>query len=193
MTQRIILIRHGKTEANEKWLYCGFTDLPLTDGGRLLLSAQKDGLPYPDVSGFDFYTSGLSRTNETLQILFGNVPFTAVPALREMNFGGFEMMDYFALKDTEEYQKWYGSSPDTKTPGGESNLDMQERVLSAFNEILSKGRDALIVLHGGPISAIMTDLFPNEDKTRLDWQPDGGCGFEITVENGRPVSWRPVP
>ena len=190
---RIILIRHGKTEANEKWLYCGFTDLPLSESGRSVLADQKENSSYPDIKGFDIYTSGLARTNETLNILFGDVEYQAVPDLREMNFGEFEMKDYFALKDTEEYQRWYGSSPDTKTPGGESNLEMQERVLKAFRGIMSKGRDALIVLHGGPISAIMTDLFPNESKSRLDWQPDGGCGFEIIKENGYPPFYYPIP
>ena len=30
----VYLIRHGKTEANEKRLYCGRTDLPLSEQGR---------------------------------------------------------------------------------------------------------------------------------------------------------------
>ena len=30
----IYLIRHGKTEANELHLYCGSTDLPLSQSGR---------------------------------------------------------------------------------------------------------------------------------------------------------------
>ena len=30
----IYLIRHGKTEANERHLYCGSTDLSLSDTGR---------------------------------------------------------------------------------------------------------------------------------------------------------------
>ena len=31
---RILLLRHGITEANEKHLYCGSTDLPLSGGPR---------------------------------------------------------------------------------------------------------------------------------------------------------------
>ena len=30
----IYLIRHGKTSANEKHLYCGSTDLPLSNAGK---------------------------------------------------------------------------------------------------------------------------------------------------------------
>ena len=35
----IYLIRHGKTEANERHLYCGSTDLPLSDAG---IAEQKE-------------------------------------------------------------------------------------------------------------------------------------------------------
>jgi alpha-ribazole phosphatase len=37
----IYLIRHGKTEANEKHLYCGSTDLPLSNVGRAELKGLK--------------------------------------------------------------------------------------------------------------------------------------------------------
>ena len=33
---RILLLRHGITEANEKHLYCGSTDLPLSPAGGAL-------------------------------------------------------------------------------------------------------------------------------------------------------------
>ena len=35
----IYLIRHGKTETNEKHLYCGSTDLPLSGAGKEELSS----------------------------------------------------------------------------------------------------------------------------------------------------------
>ena len=38
----IYLIRHGKTEANARGLYCGSTDLPLSAEGR----TQLEGLSY---------------------------------------------------------------------------------------------------------------------------------------------------
>ena len=34
---KILLLRHGLTEANEKHLYCGSTDLPLSPAGRAAL------------------------------------------------------------------------------------------------------------------------------------------------------------
>ena len=66
----IYLIRHGKTEANEKHLYCGSTDLPLSEAGR----AELQNLHY-DIKNVRFLTSGMKRANESLQILFGDVPY----------------------------------------------------------------------------------------------------------------------
>ena len=66
---RILLLRHGITEANEKHLYCGSTDLPLSPAGRAALRRQE--MPAP---GTRFITSGMRRCNETLEALFGTVP-----------------------------------------------------------------------------------------------------------------------
>ena len=38
---KIWLIRHGMTEANERRLYCGSTDLPLSDHGREELKSVR--------------------------------------------------------------------------------------------------------------------------------------------------------
>ena len=193
MTNTIIILRHGKTEAGEKWLYCGSTDLPLSEGGKAGLTELKNTYGYPDVSGYDFYTTGMLRTNETLNILYGDVPYESVPALREMDFGIFEMRNYDELKDIPEYVSWLNDPENVRVPGGGSSPEMKARVLSAFSDIAAKGRDSVIVMHGGPISAIMDSLFPNENKSRIDWQPDAGCGYEILFEDGEPVSYRAVP
>ena len=82
----IYLIRHGKTEANEQHLYCGSTDLSLSEAGR----AELQNLHY-EIQNVRFLTSGMKRTNETLQVLFGEVPYEADPRFREVDFGDFEM------------------------------------------------------------------------------------------------------
>ena len=91
----IYLIRHGKTEANEKHLYCGSTDLPLSDAGKEELRSV-----YYDIKNVRFLTSGMKRTNETLHILFGNVPYEVDSRVREVDFGSFEMQSFEQLKDT---------------------------------------------------------------------------------------------
>ena len=168
----IYLIRHGKTEANEKHLYCGSTDLPLSDIGR----AELEKLHY-DIKNVRFITSGMKRTNDTLQILFGDVPYEVDPRFREVDFGIFEMHSYEELKDTPDYQAWLTGDNDANVPpNGESGVQMTERVLQAFSELQE---DTCIITHGGVIATFMEHLFPEEGKNRYQWQPKPGYGYKI--------------
>lgn len=175
----VYLIRHGKTMANEKHLYCGSTDLPLSDAGREEVCA----LNY-DIKNVRFITSGMKRTNETLQLLFGDVPFEVDPRFREVDFGSFEMYSYEELKDTSDYQTWLtGDNESNVPPNGESGAQMKARVLAAFSEIQE---DTCVIAHGGVIAAIMQQMFPKENKTRYEWQPKPGCGYAIRISGYRP-------
>ena len=169
----IYLIRHGKTEANEKRLYCGSTDLPLSDAGKEELRSV-----HYDIKDVRFISSGMKRANETLRILFGDVPYEVDPRFREVDFGIFEMHSYEQLKDTPEYQAWLTGDNDANIPpNGESGVQMRERVLQAFSEIQE---DSCIITHGGVIASIMAYLFPNEGKNRYQWQPQNGWGYAIS-------------
>ena len=169
----IYLIRHGKTEANEKHLYCGSTDLPLSEAGK----AELETLRY-DIKNVRFLTSGMKRTEETLKILFGDVSCAVEPRFREVDFGVFEMHSYDQLKDTPDYQAWLdGDNEVNIPPKGESGAQMKERVLEAFSEIKE---DTCVITHGGVIAAIMESLFPDEGKNRYQWQPKPGSGYVIS-------------
>ena len=174
----IYLIRHGKTEANEKHLYCGSTDLPLSDTGK----EELRSIHY-DIQSVRFLTSDMKRTNETLQILFGDVPYETDPRFREVDFGIFEMHSYDQLKDTPEYQAWLASDNEANIPPqGESGVQMRTRVMQAFSEIKE---DTCIITHGGVIATIMEHLFPEENKNRYEWQPKPGCGYTVTQHDYR--------
>lgn len=166
----VYLIRHGKTEANEQWLYCGSTDLSLSEKGREELADIRY-----DITNVRFLTSGMKRTNETLQLLFGDVPYETDARFREVDFGIFEMCSYHQIKDTPEFQAWLtGDNERNVPPKGESGLQMKQRVLEAFSQIRE---DTVLVCHGGVIAAIMQHLFPEENKSRYDWQPKNGKGY----------------
>lgn len=180
---KLILIRHGKTEANEKRLYCGSTDLPLSPAGRAELAARRAGGDYPDISGFRVITSGLARCEETLEILYGERPHGADTRFAEIDFGAFEMHSYEELKDDPAYVAWItGDNEANRTPGGESGNDMTARVLAGLRELLASGRDAALVTHGGVIAAIMAELFPDEGKNRYEWQSAPGGGYVVDTE-----------
>ncbi|MEA4965731.1 MAG: histidine phosphatase family protein [Oscillospiraceae bacterium] len=189
----VSLLRHGKTEANERFLYCGVSDLPLTAAGAEELRILRDTHRYPAKDGLTFFTSGLRRTEETLRILYGEVPHTASSDLREMDFGEFELQSYDVLRDTDSYQRWLtGDNCQNRCPGGESGQEMAARVLSAFRALPEQG-DLLLVLHGGPIAAILAALFPAEPKNRYDWQPRNGQGYRILMDRSQAVSYEVIP
>ena len=66
---RLVLIRHGRTRANEEHLYCGSTDLPLSENGRRELETLRNSFSYPAAEGFRFFTSGQLRTEQTLELI----------------------------------------------------------------------------------------------------------------------------
>lgn len=169
---KIYLIRHGKTEANERHLYCGSTDLPLSQCGKEELGKLRYDLP-----NARFVSSGMRRANETLRILFGDIPFRIEPRFREVDFGIFEMRGYEELKNTAPYQVWLtGDNERNIPPKGESGEQMTRRVLEAFGELR---KDTVIVTHGGVIAAIMNECFPNAGNNRYTWQPPCGGGWLI--------------
>ena len=173
---RIYLIRHGKTLANEQRLYCGSTDLPLSESGRRELRE----ISY-DISGVRFLTSGMKRANETMELLFPGAVYETDPRFREVDFGVFEMRGYEVLRHEPAYQAWItGNNEENVPPEGESGAQMTRRVLEALRELKE---DTCLVTHGGVIAAIMASLFPGEGKHRYLWQPGNGHGYCI-AENG---------
>jgi alpha-ribazole phosphatase len=179
---RIILIRHGKTEANEKHLYCGKTDLSLSENGREELIRKKHNRVYPSASGFSVITSGKKRCEETLNIIYGNIPHTQNEAFCEMDFGAFEMRSYEEMKNDPSYIAWIsGDNEKNVCPGGESGEIMQKRVIDGLNETIADCKDFLLVTHGGVIAVIMAELFPEEEKNRYEWQPVAGEGYMIEI------------
>ena len=199
----IYLIRHGETEANIKHIYCGRTDLELSEAGIEKLRERRKVAAIAELSArvkesligdsanckVAFITSGMKRTEQTLELLFGDVEHAVDPRFREIDFGIFEMRSYYDLKDTLEYQEWIsGDNEANVCPDGESGRQMETRAMEAFDELRDSfrgdsGHDVVVVTHGGVIAAIMNNLFPEEDKTRFDWQPAPGCGYVIVSEN----------
>ena len=175
------LIRHGRTQANEKRLYCGYTDIPLSEQGRLDLMALKDTVVYPIA---DIYiTSGLRRASESLQILYDRKPDVVIEEFKELNHGDFEMKSYDELKDDPEYQRWIGDTYNEASPGGESRAVFDRRVMTGFDKLLGIEADSIVVVsHGGVIVSIMERLFPGQ-RDFYQWQPRNGRGYTLDISS----------
>ena len=176
------MIRHGETTANQKKLYCGQTDLPVSGQGIDLLADLKQQDIYPKNIDL-FFTSGRLRTEQTLTHIYGCVHRQALPQLVEYNFGQFEMKSHEALNKRADYQAWItDDSGQVRCPGGESRQQFISRVLEGYHLLLeqSKGAKAvLLVSHGGVIASIMDHLIPNTHHFYA-WQPGSGRGYTLT-------------
>jgi len=174
------MIRHGKTIANEQRLYCGQTDLPLSGGGAAELSQLKNQGIYPAAASL-YITSGLLRTRQTLELLYGPVQSVVVPQLMEYSFGSFEMKSHNQLNGQADYQSWIDDTAGSFVcPGGESKQDFNRRAAVGLAMLLEKACEASVfaVLHGGVIAYIMEALFPGKQNF-YEWQPAPGRGYTV--------------
>lgn len=116
---KLTLLRHGDTAGSRDDLYYGAAAYPQSwpDSLEMLAQRAKTGV-YPTAARY--YTSGLLRTEQTIRALYGDVPHTQLPGLREMDFGDFEMKSYAELKDDPAFQTWCQDAEHNACPHGES-------------------------------------------------------------------------
>lgn len=113
---KLTLLRHGETDGSRRDLYYGAADIPALP--ESLAALHENAAAYPRAARY--YTSGLLRTEQTLEAIYGPVAHQQLPGLREMNFGDFEMKSYQELKDTAAYQAWITDVEHNVCPNGES-------------------------------------------------------------------------
>ena len=176
---RVSILRHGATEANEKRLYCGRTDVPLSEYGRHNLAALKKTVAYP--SAVIYITSGLSRADESLRILYDREPDAVITEFMEMDFGDFEMKSYDELKDDPEYRRWIGDVDNRACTGGESKAGFNNRVTAGLDRLRGMGAgSAVVICHGGVIVSVLERFFPGQ-KNFYEWQPEPGRGYTLDI------------
>ena len=183
---KLTLLRHGQTEGSLRDLYYGATDLPVLP--ESLAALHENAGRYPTARRY--YTSGLLRTEQTLRAIYGDVPHTALPGLREMDFGDFEMRSYEELKDDPAFRQWMTDSEHNPCPNGESAPQTMARNLAAIGTVLAAGEDAVCVIHGGVIAGFMMTWFGG---LRVDWYRQAGTGYQVTFSGGVPTGWLPIP
>lgn len=207
MRSYIHFIRHGITEGIiNKWYY-GSSDLPLIDEGyEALRELMAEGI-YPPLGDADCYTSGMLRADQTLKVIYGNVPFKTIPLLREMNFGSWECKTFNELQKEPEYEEWINNKEGSFAfpGGGDSVISFNERIQKGLKELcgyqrlkeLSRrhsGKDtvSIMVCHGGTIAAAMEGWFPGDRENFWQWIPATGRGFTVEFKESEPFSYKAI-
>ncbi|MEW6736146.1 MAG: histidine phosphatase family protein [Acidobacteriota bacterium] len=194
MTTSITLVRHGQSTGNALKFYTGQTDAELTELGRQ--QAELTALALAQESFTALYSSDLRRACATAEPLAARLGLTinTCARLREINLGDFhgESFAELARKYPQEYIAIMRRDADFVSPGGESHRAMRQRVVAAFQEIISQhsGGDILMVVHGGVIFHINHHIFgiPPELNHTVTYQIDN-CSlnrYQLTEQ----ASWQ---
>lgn len=145
MVTTLYLVRHGETEGSEVKRYKGSIDVPLSEKGieqikKVAGFIKKVGannrLPLQSV-----YSSPLSRALKSAEIIsepFGLTPIVMAD-LRERGFGIWEGMSFNEIKDKypEEFEAWADNPLKYSPIGGESTIEVRDRVINALNKIIN--------------------------------------------------------
>lgn len=189
---RITAVRHGETTWNVDTRIQGQLDIGLNDRG--LWQAERVGAALADESIDCIYSSDLVRAHSTAQAIARQTQSIHARTvrlhrgLRERGFGTFEGQTWadIAEKWPEESRRWRQRDPHFAPPGGETPLQLRDRVAQALNEIAQQhvGEHIVLVAHGGVMDilyrlatqqemhAARTWELGNAAINRLLWTPD---------------------
>jgi probable phosphoglycerate mutase len=149
----LILLRHGQTAANAKALLQGRMNLPLDPEGERQAKRSGEFLreKYPDAL---VVCSPLTRAHQTASAISDNV--TIDERFIELDYGDW---DGVALTDVDQtlWAQWR-NDPSFRPPGGETLVELDDRVRPAFDEISERARtgDVIVVSHVSPIKSGVT-------------------------------------
>ena len=160
----IALIRHAATEWNEGGRVQSTTDVPLSDGGRETVRSWKAP---SRLNEFQWVSSPLSRAVETANILAGAPPHRTDHRLVEMDWAVWEGMTIAELRTEIGHpgEAWRAGGLDFKAPGGESQRDVQTRLLSFYREVAEAQQPTVVVCHRGVVRATYSLAAEWDQKT----------------------------
>ena len=199
LVTRILAVRHGETAWNRASRIQGHTDIDLNPHGRW--QAEQLALALSDQDIAACYASDLSRARATAQAVATRhgLPVHTHAGLRERCFGAFEGRTWIELEAAHpvETLAWRKREPDFAPPGGESLLQLRERVVNTVSELAARhpGEQVLVVAHGGVLdilyrAATRLELqaprsweLPNTAINRLLWT-DAGLGLVGWADTG---------
>lgn len=186
---RIIAIRHGETAWNVGTRIQGHADIPLNERGHWQAQRLARALATEGIAAV--YASDLSRAFETGRYVAqaAGLPVTPEPGLRERSFGFFEGRTFKDIETElpEQASRWRKRDPHFAPEGGESLVQLHERVVGTCARLAERHPGELIAVvgHGGVLdmlyrAATRLDLqaarsweLGNAAINRLLWSPQG--------------------
>lgn len=161
----VYVVRHGETLFNQRGVVQGWVDSPLTAKGVAQSERMRDQLVHVPFAAA--YSSISERAITTAEILLGprTLPLAYERDLKEFNFGEYEglpnekMMPVFAkYPDIGSGFRALLTSTTPVLPGGESGVELGDRMVRAFERIRTEnplGSRVLVVTHGASVGGLL--------------------------------------
>jgi len=153
-----MLIRHAKPKGAGRYLGRR-SDPPLSSRGCAQAEALARRLAGEPLAAI--YSSPLRRALETARAIAAphHLSVETVADLAEMDFGLWDGLSYREIeaREPERLAQWLADPLAVAPPEGESLAEMGQRVIGAFEAIVTRhpGETITIVTHGGPARVIL--------------------------------------
>ena len=158
----IYLIRHAEAEGNLYRIAQGQKNSNLTDRGwRQVRALEKR---FADIHIDAVYSSDLYRTCATASAIYKpkGLPLHRVPALREINVGGWEQRTWGDIyrQDPQQMEDFSRHFTKWHIEGAETPWQVLDRVLGAVRAIAAEneGRTVAVFSHGYAIRVLLAHL-----------------------------------
>jgi 2,3-bisphosphoglycerate-dependent phosphoglycerate mutase len=167
--RRLILARHGESEANAANIFTGWSDPPLTARGEVEAQQIGSRLSAAGITVDAIFTSALRRAFDSADLLrsalgLPSTPIERAEALNERDYGaltGLNKAETIALYGAEQVAKWRRSWAEGP-PQGESLRETAGRVLPFYIQSIlpsvMRGRSTLVMAHGNSLRALCMAL-----------------------------------
>lgn len=151
---KLILVRHGLSEANQRAVVTGTPDDPLSPAGTAQVQDTGDLLACAGFHPEQCYASHWKRARESAARIAPGNAFHIDTRLGETNAG--EVAEWPLSRFLATHSDFY-SDHRRPYPGGESHQQLNERVLAWLEEVRlpCEGKRVLAVTHAGPIACLL--------------------------------------
>lgn len=166
----VYLVRHGALANDCQKRFIGQIDLPLAPEGERQAEVLGEALRKRQIDVI--YCSDLRRSRRTAEIIAGNCGAPIVPRLdlREIAMGEWDglLRDEVANRFPAQYVARGDDLEHYRVSRGESFADCRERVIAAWQDIVNRGGERVVVVgHAGVnrvllchlLNAAITSLF----------------------------------
>ncbi len=156
---KIIMIRHGQSQANAQSRFAGHSDFDLTDMGKQQAQRAAEYLKKQEKLHV-IYSSDLLRAHNTAAP-FAEVcglPINDTEELREIYAGLWEglLSTEIAQMYPEDMNTWQNDFSNARCTGGESVSELYSRIVASVCKIAARHPDQTVLMatHATPVRAI---------------------------------------